>query len=82
MIQRAVEAIQKCFNSTLSTLVTNNDVMAKGLYKSIRTFKFIAFTHLILGDLTYLSCFFQQDNLNFSEVQSAVEATIATIRET
>ena len=88
-MHRAVEAVRKCFPSLLSTLSTiasaENDPVAKGLYDSIRTYKFIVFTHFlcdILGDLTYLSCFFQQDNLDFSQVQSAVDGTISSIKET
>ena len=87
-MHRVVEAIWKWFNSlpsTISILAANNDVVTKGLYKSICTFKFIVFTHSlcnILGDLTYLSCFFQKNNLDFSQVQSAVEFTFANIRET
>ena len=88
-MHRAVEAVRKCFPSLLSTLSTiaseNDDPVAKGLYDSIRTYKFIMFTHFlcdILGDLAYLSRFFQQDNLDFSQVQSAVEGTISSILET
>ena len=84
-MHKAVEAIRKCFGSLLSTLSTlaNDDAMAKGLYKSIHCYKFVVFTYGdILGDLTYLSCYFQQDNLDFSQVQSAVEATISNIRDT
>ena len=88
-MHRAVEAVRKCFASLLSTLstiaCTENDPVTKGLYDSIRTYNFVVFTHFlcdILGNLTYLSCFFQQDNLDFSQVKSAVEGTIATIKET
>ena len=86
-MQRAVESVRKCLGSLLSTLSTlaAEDAVAKGLYNSLRTYKFIIFTHFlcdILGDLSYLSCFFQQDNLDISQVQSAVEATIANINET
>ena len=87
-IHRAVEAIRKCFPSLLATLstiaTTENDPVAEGLYKAIRAYKFIVFTHFlcdILGDLTYLSCFFQRDNLDFSQVQSAIEGTIDLIKE-
>lgn len=84
---KAVEAVRKCYSSLLSTLSTlgDNDVVAKGLYNSVRSYKFIVFTHFlcdILSTLTYLSCFFQQDNLDFSQVQSAVEGTITNIKET
>ena len=69
----------------MSTIAsTENDPVAKGLYDSIYTYNFVVFTHFlcdILGTLTYLSCFFQQDNLDFSQVESAVEGTIATIKE-
>ena len=88
-MHRAVEAVRKCFPSLLSTLSAiasaENDPVAKGLYDSIRSYKFIMFTHFlcdILGNLTFLSCFFQQDNLDFSQVQSAVEGTISNIIET
>ena len=87
-MHRAVEAVRKCFPSLLSTLSTiasaENDPVAKGLYDSIRTYKFIVFTHFlcdILGDLTYLSCFFQQNNLNFTQVQSAVDGIISSIKD-
>ena len=33
------------------------------------------------GHLTYLSCFFQQDHLDFSRVKCVVNATIATVQE-
>ena len=36
----------------------------------------------MLGALSYLSYFFQQDNLDFSQVQCAVEGTISDIKET
>ena len=87
-MHRAVEAIRKCYHSLLSTLSTlvveNDDIVAEGLYRSVCSYKFIVFTHFhcdILGQLTYLSCFFQQDNLDFSQVKSAVDATISTIKE-
>ena len=86
-MHRAVEAVPMWFASLLSTLSTiastENDPVAKGLYDSIRTYKFVVFTYFlydILGNLTYLSCF-QQDNLDFSQVESAVEDTIATMKE-
>ena len=48
-MHRAVEAVRKCFPSLLSTLSTiasaENDPVAKGLYDSIRTYKFIVCTH-------------------------------------
>ena len=87
-MHRAVEAIRKCYHSLLSTLSTlvveNDDIVAGGLYRSVCSYKFIVFTHFlcdILGQLTYLSCFFQQDNLDFSQVKSAVDGTISTIKE-
>ena len=68
-MHRAVEAIRKCYHSLLSTLSTlvveNDDIVAGGLYRSVCSYKFIVFTHFlcdIMGQLTYLSCFFQQDN--------------------
>ena len=86
-MHRAVEAMRKCYSSLLSTLsaLATNDATAKGLYKSIRTYKFLVFTHFlcdILGNLTYLSCFFQHNNIDFSQVQSAVRGTITNIQET
>ena len=67
-MHRAVEAVRKCYSSLLSTLsaLATNDATAKGLYKSIRMYKFLVFTHFlcdILGNLTYLSCFFQHNTL-------------------
>ena len=61
---------------SILAMLANADVIAKGLYNSVTEYKFIVFTHFlcdILGDLAYLSRFFQQDN---SQVQSAVEGTI------
>ena len=86
-MHRAVEAVRKCFPSLLSTLCTlgDNDCVAKGLYNSIRSYKFVVFTHFlcdILGMLAFLSRFFQKDNLDFSQVESAVRATISDITET
>lgn len=66
-------------------MLGDDDSVAKGLYKSIRSYKFIVFTHFlcdILSALAYLSRFFQQDNLDFSEVENAVEATISDVKET
>ena len=57
-MHRAVEAVRKCYSSLLSTLsaLATNNATAKGLYKSIRTYTCLVFTHFlceILGNLTY-----------------------------
>ena len=86
-MHRAVEAVRKCYCSLLATLsnLAVSDPTAKGLYKYIRNYKFIVFTHFlcdILGDLSFLSRFFQHDHIDFSQVQSVVEGTIANIQDT
>ena len=85
---QAVTAIRRCLPSLLTNLeyqaTENGDPTALGLFTTVKSFKFVSCLLLlsdILPQLSRISLLFQKSDIQFSVVQSVVQATIATISD-
>ena len=83
----AVSAVLECLGSLNTCLVENSsergNPAASGLLKAIARFDFIATTHFLVDALTIvniLSLTFQKKNLDFTIVQSSVNAALSALK--
>ncbi|XP_060568155.1 zinc finger protein 862-like [Ruditapes philippinarum] len=79
----ALEAVYRTWGSLAtyfeSEMESKNDSVAKGFFKKITTFTFIACTYLlmdIIPKVTQLSMFLQKDNLDLAMIRPTVESVV------
>ncbi|XP_060572444.1 zinc finger protein 862-like [Ruditapes philippinarum] len=85
-LEYAVKAIYRSYPALVMCLERDAtlDSTAKGLFLEVSQYRFIAFTHLMMDVLPYitrLSKHFQSDSLDFSGVQSRVTSTCDSLRD-
>jgi hypothetical protein len=85
-LQKAVEVMYRTYPALVVALSHEaaSNATAKGLLFEVRQFRFIAFTHLLMDILPFLSRLskvFQTTSLDFSKLRPAVESTVNALKD-